>query len=134
MDDLTKRLRTKRFLYVLATMVLLIVEVYIALNVHDDFIRPYVGDMLVVIVCYTFVRIFIPEKLRLLPLYVFLFAVFVEILQYFELVKRLGLEQNVFLRVLIGSVFDWKDIGCYALGCVLLAIYEIIGLCIRRKA
>lgn len=128
-----KRLSRKRLLYVLVTIFLLFVEVCIARYVHDDFIRPYAGDMLVVIVCYTFVRIFVPEKVRLLPLYVFLFAVFVEVLQYFEIVKRLGLEQNAFFRVLIGSVFDWKDIGCYAVGCVFLAIYEIVRLYSDRK-
>lgn len=128
-----KRLNRKRLLYALVTIFLLFAEVCIALYAHDDFIRPYVGDMLVVIVCYTFVRIFVPERVRLLPFYVFLFAVFVEALQYFELVKRLGLEENRFFRVLIGSVFDWKDIGCYALGCVFLAIYEIVRLYPDRK-
>lgn len=128
-----KRLNRKRLLYALVTIFLLFAEVCIALYAHDDFIRPYVGDMLVVIVCYTFVRIFIPERVRLLPFYVFLFAVFVEALQYFEIVKRLGLEENTFFRVLIGSVFDWKDIGCYAAGCMLLALYEIAGVYAGRS-
>lgn len=105
-------------------MLFLIIEVIIALYIHDNFIRPYVGDMLVVIVVYCFIRIFIPEKCSLMPLYVFLFAAFVEGLQYFELVKRLGLENCTFLRIVIGSVFDWKDIICYGVGCVILWAYE----------
>lgn len=113
-----------RIKYSIAFVFLLLIEVGIALYVHDDFIRPYVGDMLVVIVVYCFVRIFIPEKFRLMPVYVFLFAVGIEILQYFQLVQRLGLEQNAFLRVLIGSVFDGKDILCYSVGCMILAIFE----------
>ena len=32
------------------------------------------GDVLVVGLIYTFVRIFLPERVRLLPLYIFLFA------------------------------------------------------------
>jgi hypothetical protein len=114
-------LKKKRVLYALLTLLLIAVEVFIALYVHDGFVRPYVGDMLVVIVCYTFVRIFFPEGIAFLPLYVFIFAVFVEILQYFKVVKLLGLEQNTFFRVLIGSVFDFKDIGCYGVGCLVLA-------------
>ncbi|MDE6760478.1 MAG: DUF2809 domain-containing protein [Lachnospiraceae bacterium] len=62
----------------------------------------------------------------LIALYVFFFAAGVEGLQYFNLVRVLGLEENVFLRVLIGSVFDWKDILCYAAGCVVLEGYERI--------
>ena len=113
-----------RIKYLIATVILLITEVLIALFVHDRFVRPYVGDVLVVIVVYTFIRIFLVEKYRLLPLYVFIFAAFVEILQYFEIVKRLGLSGNKFLRILIGSVFDIKDIICYGVGCIILGVYE----------
>ena len=118
-------------LYLTVTIVLHIIEVLIALYVHDDFVRPYVGDMLVVIVVYTFVRILIPEKVRLLPLWVFIFAVAVEILQWFHIVDILGLTDSRFFRVLIGGVFDVKDILCYGVGCVLLGIYEYLT---RTKA
>ena len=114
----------KRLFYLFATLVLLAIEVLIALFVHDDFVRPYVGDMLVVVVIYTFVRIFVPQKCRLLPLWIFLFAVAVEVLQYFEIVRLLGLSENRFMSVLIGGTFDWKDIACYAVGCGLLGLYE----------
>lgn len=116
----------KRVLYGIAAFILLITEVYIALFVHDAFIRPYLGDVLVVVVVYMFVRIFIPEKKFLLPLYVFLFAVGVEALQYFRIVEWLGLEEYKFFRVLLGSVFDLKDILCYAAGCIILGGFEII--------
>lgn len=116
----------RRIGFAVITLILLIVEVVIALYIHDDFIRPYVGDMLVVVVIYTFIRIWIPEKIRLLPFYVFLFATLVECLQYFRLVELLGLEGNTFFRILLGSTFDWKDIICYAVGCMLLGIREWI--------
>lgn len=125
-DDNLKR----RICYAAATVLLVITEVLIALYVHDDFVRPYVGDVLVVIAVYCAVRIFIPVKCKLLPLYVFIFAGGVELLQYFDLVKKLGLENNIFLRTLLGSVFDVKDIICYAAGCIVLGIYEIM---IRKK-
>lgn len=118
--NMTKR----RWIYAAGFLILLVVEVLIALFVDDSFIRPYFGDMLVVLVVYCFVRIFVPEKIRLMPLWVFLFAAAVELLQLFGLVERLGLEGNTFFRVLIGSVFDIKDILCYAVGCVLLGVHE----------
>ena len=116
------KIEKKRVAYGIATVVLFIIELLIALFVHDDFIRPYVGDVLVVVLLYTFVRIFLPEGVRLLPLYIFLFAAGVEVLQYFRIVEVLGLSDNRILSVVIGSVFDVKDIVCYGVGCVLLII------------
>lgn len=114
----------KRVLYLLATIIFLLIEIVIALYVRDSFVRPYMGDMLVVIVVYTFLRIFIPEKVKILPLYIFLFAVSVEVMQYFSVVEMLGLKNNRFMSVLIGSTFDIRDIVCYGIGCLLLGIYE----------
>lgn len=117
-------IRKKRLAYFIAMVLLFGIEVLIALFVHDNFIRPYVGDVLVVVLIYTFVQIFFPEKIRLLPLYIFLFAAGVEVLQYFKIAEVLGLSDNRILSVVIGSVFDWKDIVCYGVGCVLLGVYE----------
>lgn len=118
-------MKSTRIFYIATTIVLIILEVLIALYIHDNFIRPYVGDVLVAIVLYCFIRIFVPSGVRFLPFYVFLFAAGVEILQYFELVKRLHLENNPFMRTLLGSVFDGKDIVCYAVGCILVGILSI---------
>lgn len=115
----------KRIAYGVAAAMLLITEVLIALYVHDSFIRPYIGDVLVVIVIYTFIRIFIPERCRLLPLWVFLFAVAVEMLQFVHIVELLGLKDNRFFSLLVGSVFDIKDIIGYAAGCLLLGGHEM---------
>lgn len=118
-------LRTnKRSFYLAMTVFWLAVEVVIACYVHDRFIRPYVGDVLVVVVVYCFARIWVPQGVRLLPLYVFLFAAGVEVLQYFHLVELLGVGNNTFLRVVLGSVFDLKDILCYGIGCVFLEGFE----------
>ncbi len=121
--------KKNRIAYLIATMVFFGTELFIALFVHDKFLRPYVGDILVVVLIYTFVRIFIPEKVRLLPLYIFLFAAGVEVLQYFRIVERLGLSDNRVLSVIIGSTFDVKDIVCYGVGCVILGTYEWLQLC-----
>ena len=123
----------KRIVYGILTFLLLFIEVLIALFVHDCIIRPYVGDILVVILLYTFVRIWIPEKIRLLPLYIFLFASCVELLQMIHIVEILGVENNTFLRVLMGSVFDVQDILCYGIGCTILGTYELVILFKQRE-
>lgn len=112
----------QRYPYMLLTFILLLIEVFIALYVHDNFIRPYIGDILVVILLYFFLRIWIPKGVKLLPLYIFLFALLTEWLQYIQIVKLLGLSNHTFFRVLIGSTFDWKDIICYGIGCSLCFI------------
>ena len=50
-----------RWFYAICFIGLFIVETLIALFVRDAFIRPYMGDILVVILIYCFVRIFITE-------------------------------------------------------------------------
>ena len=116
----------KRLHYGITFLILLMIEVVIAIYVHDDFIRPYIGDVLVVAVVYCFVRIFVPDGVKLMPLYVFIFAAFVEVMQYFQLVKVLGLEENIFARILIGSTFDIKDIFCYFIGFIIIIALEIL--------
>lgn len=115
----------KRVAYLLATVLIFLLELFIALFVRDNFIRPYVGDILVVVLIYTFLRIIFPERPRLLPLYVFLFAAGVEALQGMRIVELLGLQNNRFFSVLIGTTFDWKDIICYGVGYVLLGLWEV---------
>jgi hypothetical protein len=121
------KIRDKQRLGYLAAFLLLVTaEVLIALLVHDAFIRPYFGDVLVVVVIYCFLRVLFPSGVRLLPLYVFLFAATIEGLQYFDLVHLLHLDGSRFFRILLGSVFDWADIACYAAGGLLLGLWEVI--------
>ncbi|MEL7648663.1 MAG: DUF2809 domain-containing protein [Sedimentibacter sp.] len=116
--------KSKRVQYGIAFLILLITEAAIAIYVHDDFIRPYIGDVLVVGVVYCFARIFFPDGVKLMPLYVFLFAALVETLQYFQFVKMLGLEGNTLAKIIIGSTFDVKDIMCYFAGMLIIAALE----------
>ena len=114
-----------RFAYLILFLTLLLIEIFIALFIKDSFIRPYVGDVLVTVLICSFARIFIPKGLKLLPVYVFIFSAAVEIAQYFDIVKILGLENNSFLSVLIGRTFSLHDIFCYAIGCILFFIKDI---------
>ncbi|EXG87062.1 MULTISPECIES: ribosomal maturation YjgA family protein [Lacrimispora] len=116
--------------YLCAFIVVFIIEVLIAVFVNDKFIRPYVGDMLVVVLIYCFIRSFVAKEVKLLPLYIFVFAALTEVGQYFHLAKLLGLSDYKIARIMIGSTFDLKDIACYLAGCTGLFLYEIVK---RRK-
>lgn len=111
-------MKNKRFLYLLIFCGLLVTEIVIALFVNDAFIRPYVGDMLVTLLLCCLCRVIVPDKIPLLPLYVFIFAACVEIGQYFDLVALLGLADNKVISIALGRTFSWMDLVCYAVGCV----------------
>lgn len=125
--------RRSRICYAAVFILLLFVEIMIALYVHDSFVRPYLGDVLAVVVVYCFIRIFITGRVGVLPLGVFFFAACVEVMQYFRLAERLGIMGNRFFRILLGSVFDWKDIACYAVGCIMLVGWEYCCMFFNKK-
>ena len=105
---------------------LFVIEIIIALYVRDSFIRPYGGDVLVTVLLCCFLRIFIPNRCKLLPLFVFLFAAFVEVLQAINIVALLGLQNIRFLRILIGTTFSVADIICYAVGCLIFFLIDYL--------
>jgi hypothetical protein len=100
------------------TAALLGIETFIAACIHDRFVRPYVGDILVVMLIYCFVRCFFPTGVRAMALYVFIFACAVEFLQYAGIIYWLGLDEYPVAQAIIGTSFDWRDILCYATGCL----------------
>ena len=113
----------KRIKYLIGFIIILIVEVFIALYVHDNIIRPYAGDILVIICIYLLLRTIIPEKIKYLSLYVLILAILVEIMQYFNLTDML-LAQNKTLKIALGSTFDIKDIICYVIGYITIILFE----------
>lgn len=116
-------MKKQREKYLIAFIIVFFTELMIAIYVHDTIIRPYVGDMLVVILLYCMVNVVIPDKIRLMPFWIFIFSALIEFMQYFKVLKILGLENNTLLRIVLGSTFDWKDIACYGIGCILLGLY-----------
>ena len=124
-------LKNNRLTYLLIFCGLLATEIAIALFVNDAFVRPYVGDMLVTLLLCCLCRVIVPNNVRLLPVYVFIFAAAVEIGQYFDLVALLDLENNRILSIALGRTFSWLDIGCYAGGCA--AAFLVDQIIIRRS-
>jgi hypothetical protein len=113
--------------YFLFALLLFIIEVLIAVFVHDDFVRPYVGDYLVVILMYCAVRTFIKATPLPVAIAVLVFAYMIEVLQYFHIVDRLGLAENTFAKTVIGYGFSWIDIFAYTLGIISVLVIEWIN-------
>lgn len=106
------------------TILIFVTEVLIALFVKDRFIRPYIGDVLVVILIYCFIKSFL--KLPVLPtaIFVLIFSFSIEFLQYFNLVEKLGLESSKFARIVIGTSFSWIDLLTYFVGILIVLAAE----------
>lgn len=96
----------------------LIIEVCIALFLNDHFIRPFVGDLLVVVLIYFFFKSWLDATAVKLAIAVFLFACLVETLQYFNLIEWLGLEHLSLAKIILGATFDWLDLLAYFLGTI----------------
>ena len=97
-------------------IIIFIVEVLIAKFVDDSIIRPYGGDVLVVILLYYFVKSFVDAKFTYLIIGVVVFAYLIEIGQYLRLVEILNMQDNKIMRTVIGSSFSWGDLLAYTIG------------------
>ena len=93
-------------------------EICIAIYAKDGFIRYYLGDVLAAAMLYAFGRAAFRLPPRILALAVFTLSLVIEIAQYFKVLEILGV-QNYALWIIFGGTFDWTDIICYAIGCVL---------------
>lgn len=101
-----------------------IIEVLIALYVRDSFIRPYLGDVFVLIVIYSFIRSFLNSPIYPTIIAVLLFSYTVETMQYFKLVELLSLEDYKLAKIVIGTSFSWADMLAYTAGAVIIGIVE----------
>jgi hypothetical protein len=110
--------------YFLFAMFLFITEVLIALYVNDNFVRPYVGDFLVVILIYCAVRTFIKGSVNKIAAGVLLFSYMIEVLQYFHFLELLGLQNNTVARTVLGTSFAWSDLVAYTLGVLAVVLIE----------
>ena len=116
-------MKKERIKYIIIFGITFILEIIIAKYVHDKIIRPYVGDILVVICLYTFAKSIFVDKIKWLSLYVLILAVIVEILQYFNYAQIL-FGDNKIAKTLLGSSFDVKDILCYVAGYIIIILGE----------
>lgn len=110
--------------YFALTIILFVIEICIAIFVNDAFVRPFLGDVIVVWFVYYFLRSFIAIK----PIYIAVFTLFfsfaVEIGQYFKLIEILGFQEYKWARIVNGTSFSWWDLICYVVGFLLLFVFD----------
>jgi len=115
------KFRARYFIY---SILLFAIELGIGFFLRDGFIRPYLGDFLVVILIYCFVRSFFDVSVFAATIFVLLFSYTIEFLQYLKIVETLGLQHSKIARILIGTSFDWMDLVAYTLGIGFVLVLE----------
>lgn len=118
--------------YALVACLLLAIELVIGLYVHDRFIRPFVGDLLVVWLIFFLCRSLLVTSSSRLLLAVWVFCCAVEFGQYWRFVELLHLQQLPLVRIVIGATFDGKDLLAYTLGA--LSLYTLLRFQPRRSS
>jgi DNA integrity scanning protein DisA with diadenylate cyclase activity len=110
--------------YFSTAVLLLVTELLIGFYLRDKWIRPYGGDVLVVILIYCTVKAFADTPVLKTTIGVFVFAFTIELLQYFHVVTVLGLQHNNAARTIIGTSFSVGDLVCYTLGIIIILFTE----------
>lgn len=107
--------------YLLLTVFIFLVEVLIATKLsHIFFVRAYLGDAIVVMLLYTFVKSFVKVNNEKLILGILIFSFLIEFAQYFNIAEKLGFRPGSLMYIVIGNSFSWIDNLCYAIGCLIL--------------
>jgi hypothetical protein len=114
--------------YFLLTIFIFFIEVLIATVLKNQFfIRAYLGDVIVVMLLYTFVKSFFIINDTKLILGIFAFSCLIEFAQFFNIAEKSGFQPGSLMYIVIGNSFSWIDILCYAVGCLLLYFFVKIN-------
>ncbi|GEJ44943.1 DUF2809 domain-containing protein [Chryseobacterium sp. ON_d1] len=110
--------------YFILTVFIFLTEVLIATKLNNIFfVRAYLGDVIVVMLLYTFVKSFVKINDNKLILGILIFSFMVEFAQYFHVAEKLGFRPGSLMYIVIGNSFSWIDNLCYATGCLILYIF-----------
>lgn len=107
----------KRIPYILLSLLFLILcALIVSLFSSNQFIRGFLGDAVIVILIYCFAKSFKNFSPLPLSIGVTVFAYGIEFSQYFKIITLLGFKENLFTRIVFGSVFDPLDLIAYTIG------------------
>ena len=119
-----------RLAYAIAAAVLA-TEVGIAVYVHDSLVRPYIGDVLAVILVYLGLRAVTPLSVRMAVLLSLAIATVIEFAQLFHVLNAVGLGHSRVARIVLGGAFDLEDLACYGAGAAVVLAAEYLR---KRRA
>ena len=110
--------------YAIGALAVLLVEVAIALWVHDHWVRPFGGDVLAVVLVYLGLRAVTRWRWPVAVAAALVVAVVVEVGQLLGLAGMLGFGRGSAGEVVLGSGFDPLDFLAYGLGAFIVSTVE----------
>jgi len=114
-----------RTTYAAAALFLFVVEVLIALFVRDQFVRPYLGGVLAVMLVYAVLRAATPLGMAQALVAALAIALVIDLAQALNLLGALGLADNQLARVVFGGAFDMMDMAAYVAGAAAVLAIEV---------
>jgi uncharacterized membrane protein len=111
-----------KFLFIF--LAIFVIEVLIGKYLHDAFIRPFGGDVLVVVLIYAFLRIFLKTNNKKLALGVLIFSFVIEFLQSIHYVTWFGWENNKLMNTILGTSFSVYDLLAYCVGYLICLCFK----------
>ena len=119
--------QNKRVIWSVIGIIILVMEIYIAIFIKGGFIRYYIGDVLATAMLYAFGRAIFKVAPINLAICIFVISLFIEAAQYLKILEILGVKSYT-LRIIFGGTFDWTDIICYLVGCILAYMFENLSM------
>ncbi len=110
--------------YLIYSILLFVIEAWIAIIFKSGFIRHTFGDYLVVILLYCFIKTVIKAKPILIAIAVLIIAFGIEFLQLYNLLETLNLQNNTIAKLILGSTFHVSDLIAYTLGILTVLFVE----------
>jgi hypothetical protein len=110
--------------YLIAFILLFLIEVCIAYFFIVGFIRHTIGDYIVVLLLYCFFSSFVKTKPIFMASAVLVIAYIIEFMQMANLLAYLNLENSTLAKTILGSTFQVDDLLAYTLGIISVLIYE----------
>lgn len=112
--------------YILISLFLFILCILIVvLFSSNPFIRGFLGDAVIVMLLYSVTKSVRDFDSLWLCVGVTVFAYLIEFSQYLKIIPLLGFQENLFTRIVFGSVFDPLDLLAYTIGGIMIYILDI---------
>lgn len=119
---------TFNFKNLIIAIIIFVIEFLIATTFKDIvFVRSYLGDVLVVMLMYYFVKAFVQVNNTKLIIALLIFSCVIEFLQYFHFAEVIGFKDNKIAMIVLGNSFSWIDILCYLAGGLILYLIEVLA-------
>ncbi|WP_432453964.1 DUF2809 domain-containing protein [Agarivorans sp. QJM3NY_29] len=111
--------------HALKSLLWLIVLIVIACYVRDDFIRPTLGDVFVVVWLHYLLASIVNVSSKITAAAAVLIAYLIEMGQYLQINQWLNIAPSSVLHIILGATFDGMDLLAYLIGGMLCLLIDI---------